>query len=123
MQTLYERIGGEPTIDKLVGAFYQHVHSDPLLSPFFENTSMEKLRTMQKAFFSIALDGPEPGVEISLYEAHRDRGIERKHLTRFTEHLIDTLREIGIEEADAQKVYQRIGTYSDEILGDPASDG
>lgn len=123
MQTLYERIGGEPTIDRLIVTFYQHVLSDPMLLPFFENTSMEKLKVMQKAFFSIALGGPEPGIEISLYESHRGRGIERKHLTRFTEHLINTLREIGIEEADAQKVYQQIGMYSDDILGDPASDG
>ena len=118
MQTLYEQIGGEPTIDKLITTFYQNVLSDPLLMPFFEHTSIEKLTKMQKAFFAIALGGPEPDLKIQLYEAHQGRGIERQHLTRFVEHLIETLREIGVEEKAAAKVYERIATYSDEVLGD-----
>ena len=123
METLYETIGGEPTIEKLVDAFYQHVLADPMLSPFFKSTSMGKLRTMQKAFFTIALGGPAPDVKVSLFEAHQGRGIERKHLSRFIEHLVETLRGIGIEEEDAKKVYERIATYSDEVLGETAVDG
>jgi hemoglobin len=117
-QTLYEKIGGAETIEKLVVAFYQNVLSDPLLLPFFDHTSMDKLQQMQRAFFSIALGGPEPEVAISLYAAHRGRGIERKHLTRFTEHLVKTLGEIGIHEEDAQEIYRRIALYSDEVLGE-----
>lgn len=123
MQTLYERIGGEPTIDKLITTFYQHVLNDPLLSPFFENSSTEKLTSMQKAFFSVALGGPEPDEKISLYEAHQGRGIQVKHLTRFTEHLVETLREIGVEEEDAKQVYERIATYSNDVLGESSVDG
>ena len=123
METLYDQIGGRESIEKLVTAFYQRVLIDPLLAPFFENTSIEKLQSMQIAFFSIALGGPEPDTKISLYEAHRGRGIESKHLTRFTEHLMSTLKEIGIEEDKAQRVYQRIATYSNEVLGETSVDG
>ena len=123
MQTLYEKIGGKPTIEKLIGAFYRHVLADPMLSPFFEETTIEKLERMQVAFYSVALGGPEPDAKISLYDAHRNRGIERKHLTRFTEHLVNTLEEIGGEEEDAKKIYQRISTYSNEIIGDTTVDG
>ncbi len=123
MQTLYDQIGGEAVIDKLISTFYSRVLSDPMLQPFFEHTSIEKLTKMQKSFFSIALGGPVPETEIRLYEAHRDRGIERRHLTRFTEHLIATLREIGIEERAAIRVYERIATYADEVLGDSSVDG
>lgn len=123
METIYEQIGGNPTIERLVTAFYQRVLADPLLSPFFESTSIEKLKKMQVAFFTIALGGPEPDLNQSLFEAHQGRGIQRKHLTLFTQHLMTTLREIGIKEENAAKVYQRIGTYSDEILGDASVDG
>ena len=123
MQSLYEQIGGAKTIDRFVVTFYQHVLADPMLLPFFENTSIEKLQTMQKAFFSIALGGPEPALEISLYDSHQGRGIQSKHLTRFTEHLMDTLHEIGIEEDKVTKIYQRIATYSNDILGESSVDG
>ena len=123
MTSLYEQIGGAETIDKLIGRFYQNVLADPLLMPFFEDTSIEKLTNIQKAFFSVALGGPEPDEKISLYEVHQGRGIQIKHLTRFTEHLLNTLREIGVEEDDAKKVYERIGTYSNDVLGESSVDG
>lgn len=123
MQTLYERIGGAPTIEKLIVSFYQNVLADPLLQPFFEHTSIETLTRMQKAFFSVALGGPEPSEKISLYEVHQGRGIQVKHLTRFTEHLLNTLREIGVEEQDAKQVYERIATYSNDVLGESSVDG
>ena len=123
MTTLYQRIGGEEVIERTVDRFYEHVLSDPLLQPFFANTSMDKLRRMQKEFFSIALDGPETDTEISLTQAHQGRGIEREHLTRFTEHLLTTLQEIGLEDSDLSAVIARIATYSDQILGESTVDG
>ena len=123
VQTLYEKIGGKAAIDSLIATFYQHVLSDPLLMPFFEHTSIEKLTKMQRAFFTIALGGPDPDLKVRLYEAHRGRGIEREHLSRFVEHLIASLAEIGIEEKDATKVYERIATYSDDVLGESSVDG
>ena len=123
METIYERIGGAKTIDKLIGTFYRNVLADPLLAPFFETTSIEKLEQMQKAFFTIALGGPDPDMEISIYEAHRGRGIRREHLTRFTEHLMTTLREVGVDEDNAQQVYQRISLYADDVLGESTEDG
>ena len=123
MRTIYEEIDGTETIERLVTAFYQRVLADPMLSPFFEKTSVDKLKKMQAAFFTIALGGPDPDLNISLYEAHRGRGIERKHLTQFTQHLVDTLREIGVDAQNATRVYQRISTYSDEVLGDTSVDG
>ena len=78
---------------------------------------------MQEEFFTIALGGPSPKNEISLGEAHRGRGIRREHLTYFTDHLLTTLNEIGVEEHHAKDIVARIATYSDEILGDVSVDG
>lgn len=123
MKTLFEKIGGTPSVELMVTAFYQRVLADPLLSPFFENTPIEKLEKMQVSFFTIALGGDEPDKMPSISAAHRGRGIESKHLARFTELLVDTLEEVGISEADSKAIYQRIATYSNDVLGDSAVDG
>lgn len=123
METLYDKIGGAAVVDELVDRFYEKVLADPLLSPFFEQTSMATLRKMQKAFLTVALGGPEPDLKVSLYEIHRGRGIQRRHLTRFTELLLETLNEIGVPEQQAGEVIARVATYSDDILGDTAVDG
>jgi hemoglobin len=118
MQTLYERIGGQPTIKTLINAFYKRVFTDPILGPFFVHTSLEKLTRMQEQFFSIALDGPEPNGDISLQVAHQGRKINLHHMTRFSEHLLSTLNEVGVDEIDATDVVTRIASYSVEILDD-----
>lgn len=121
--SLYEKIGGRPKIESLVTEFYNRVLNDPLLKPFFEGVDTDKLFRMQVAFFSIATGGPEPDYKISLYEAHQGRGIEVKHLTRFTELLMETLKQIGIEEQDASRIHARIASYSNDILGESSVDG
>lgn len=123
METLFETIGGRPSIEKMVTAFYQRVLADAELSPFFEGTDTEKLQRMQVAFFSIALGGGEPEAMPSLRAIHQGRGIEVRHLSRFTELLVETLAEVGIDEEVANKVYERIALYSNEILGESSVDG
>lgn len=123
METLFEKIGGTESVEQLVTAFYQRVLVDPLIGPFFKNTKIEKLHKMQVAFFSIALGGGAPDEMKSLVDVHRGRGIESKHLTRFTELLVETLHEVGISQEDAKRVYERIATYSGEVLGETSEDG
>lgn len=123
METLFEKIGGTESVEQLVTAFYQRVLVDPMIGPFFKNTEIEKLHKMQVAFFSIALGGGAPDEMPSLADSHRGRGIESKHLTRFTELLVETLNEVGISDEDARRVYERIATYSGDVLDASSQDG
>jgi len=121
MPTLYERVGGQPAIANLITAFYKKVFTDPILGPFFTHTSLEKLTHMQERFFSIALGGPVPENEISLQQAHYGRNIEQRHLTRFTDHLLSTLNEVGVDESDAHEIVKRISGFSEDVI-EPETD-
>lgn len=120
-QTLYERIGGDAVITRLVDKFYDRVLSDPELAPFFAFSSTDKLRCMQKEFFSTALDGPQNYYGLSMVKAHAGRGIKSKHFNSFAQHLLATLREIGISEADVQAIIARINLRASEVTGDAPS--
>ena len=97
-QTLYERVGGEQTISDLIHEFYDRVLADLELKPFFEKTSMDKLRRMQREFFSAALDGPITYTGRPLGYVHHGRGITKHHFALYVGHLIDTLRDHGIND-------------------------
>lgn len=122
-QSIYERIGGQATVDKLIDTFYERVLSDPELKPFFEHSAMDKQRKMQKEFFSAALGGPLVYSGASLQAAHAGRGITSHHLTRFTEHLIQSLKAYQISDADVNSIVAHIGTFANEILGEAGVDG
>lgn len=116
--SLYEQIGGQAKIDELIDMFYQRILVDDLLAPFFTDTPMDKLRGMQKEFFAVALGGPLEYSGEKLYNAHRGRGITREHLSRYTEHLLETLKLVGIEDGQANLIVSRIAMNSPEILGE-----
>ncbi len=54
---LFERIGGQPTVDELVNRLYDGISGDPRLRPLFPRDLAEG-RAMQKLFFAEWLGGP-----------------------------------------------------------------
>lgn len=125
--SLYEQVGGEAGIEKLVGLFYKRVLSDPELGPFFEQTDTDKLKRMQKEFFSEALGGPPFYSGRSMREVHAGRGIKKSHLRRFTAHLMATLEdsnhELELDERQINAIYSRIALEADEITGGGSTAG
>ena len=114
---LYQQIGGAAAIDRMVVDFYNRVLSDAELSHFFADSDMVALRNMQREFFSAALGGPLGYDGLTLSHAHHGRGIERRHFARFVEHLLDSLRGCGLDEADCVRVIARIDTHIDDVVG------
>lgn len=121
--SLYDRIGGAPAIDAMVADFYDHVLNDDELMPFFGGASMDKLRDMQKEFFSAALGGPTAYTGRPLSHIHHSIGVKRKHFARFVEHLLTTLQERGMEDSATKEIISRVNTYADEIVGGHGTDG
>lgn len=115
--SLYDKIGGEAGVEALVIEFYVKVLADPLLAPFFSDTSLAKLHLMQKQFFIMALGGPETYEGRPLAAAHHGLHIRPEHLTAFTGHLLSTLEDQGIEQVDAQAVCDRINSHANEVTG------
>jgi len=122
-QTLFERVGGERAIAELIHDFYDRVLADPELKPFFEHSSIDKLRRMQREFFSAALDGPIAYTGRPLSHVHHGRGITKHHFALYVNHLLDTLRDCGINDRDVADIIGRINTYADEITGDTGHTG
>nr|WP_088085644.1 globin [Bacillus sp. OV166] len=56
-KSIYEEIGGQETIDKLVNTFYPRVYADPELRPLFEG-DMEEIKRKQRMFLPQFLGGP-----------------------------------------------------------------
>jgi hemoglobin len=115
--SLYEQLGGDSGIETLVIAFYVRVMADPELAPFFRHTSVEKLHLMQREFFAMALGGPIHYSGKPISTVHHGRGITPHHFSRFVEHLVETLEELGVDDADAEKVIDRINAFANEVTG------
>lgn len=121
--TLYDRIGGDDGVSRLIDAFYDRVLADDELAPFFEHTPMETLRRMQREFFSAALDGPAKYTGLGVSHAHQGRGITIKHFQHFVAHLLETLQGLGFSKEETDEIISRISTYVNEITNAGTSGG
>jgi hemoglobin len=125
--SLFERVGGEIGIEKLIRAFYDRVLTDEELGPFFAKVPMDHLRTMQKEFFSKALGGPAFYSGRPLGQVHAHRGIKTQHMKRFVRHFLETLEhereDLDLTDQDIKDVYSRIAIEADRVRGGIAESG
>jgi hemoglobin len=58
VQSLYERIGGKPYLQKVAKRFYDKLYAHPWLKHYFKYTRQEVIESQQVDFMTGALGGP-----------------------------------------------------------------
>jgi hemoglobin len=107
MSSLYERIGGAAAVNEAVDIFYRRVLTDDRISSFFEGVDMERQAAKQKAFLTMVFGGPHSYTGRDMREGHKHlvaRGLNDSHFDAVVEDLAETLRELGVSEADIGEV-------------------
>lgn len=116
-QTLYEKVGGEDAVAKVVDYFYSElVLKDETVNHFFEHTDMEKQKSHQTKFISFALGGPKQYTGKSMAKAHEGLNLQPEHFNAIAKHLHDALAHFGVEEADIDTALTKVASLRDDIL-------
>jgi len=121
--SLYDRMGGDAGVTAVVEDFYAVVLSDPELGPFFARTDMATLARMQHEFFTAALGGPGDYSGMALVDVHAGRGIQPAHVARFLDHLVEVLRERGLDDDDIDAIAARLAISAQDVTGSTSEDG
>lgn len=118
-QTIYEQLGGAPAMDAAVDIFYRKVLSDDRIARFFDGVDMDKQRSKQKAFLTMAFGGPNNYTGIDMREAHKPlvaKGLNSSHFDAVVENLGTTLSELGIANELIAQVAAVAETTRKDIL-------
>lgn len=119
MSSLYEQLGGDAAIDQLVDIFYRKVIRDNLLYPFFDEVDMARQIQKQKAFLTMVLGGPNGYTGRDLRSAHAPllrHGITDQHFDAVMTHLVDSLRELGVDPAAIAAVAELAESTRRDVL-------
>ncbi|GAA4834010.1 group 1 truncated hemoglobin [Paenibacillus vulneris] len=114
--TLYEQLGGEDAISKVVDEFYNRILADDSINSFFTKTDMEKQRRHQAKFISFALGGPNQYSGKSMEKAHEGMNLQPEHFNAVVGHLHDALAHFGVGEEKIDEVLTHVATLKDSIL-------
>lgn len=116
-QNLYEKVGGEEAISKVVDYFYSElVLKDETVNHFFKETDMEKQRRHQSKFISFALGGPNQYSGQSMAKAHEGMNLQPDHFNAIAKHLHDALAHFGVNERDIDTALTKVASLQDDIL-------
>lgn len=114
--TLYEKVGGEEAISKVVDYFYGLVLADDTVNHFFKNIDMEKQHKHQTKFISFALGGPNQYTGLSMAKAHTGMNLQENHFNAIAKHLHDALAHFGVSESDIDQVLTHVSSLKEDIL-------
>lgn len=106
---MFERIGGQPTVDRLVDALYDGFEHDDVLRPLFPRDLADG-RTMQKVFFAEWLGGPHRYSERaygSLHHRHESVPVTRAVAGRWLRHFRQALNDTIVSEDDRRRIFDQ----------------
>jgi hemoglobin len=115
-ETLFARLKGTDGIASVVGDFYRKVLADIQLTHYFERTPMPFLQRHMVAFLVQATGGPKEYGGREMLDAHEHLRITSRDFDRVAEHLVSTLREHGIAEADIIAVARAVAPLRPVIV-------
>ena len=114
--SLFDRLGGSTAVDVAVDSFYDKVLADPLVYNFFQNIDMKKQRDHQKKFLTFAFGGPQNYTGRNLREVHSKLKLKEVHFKAIVNHLLDTLKELGVDDESIKEVDIVVQKVKKDIL-------
>jgi hemoglobin len=117
--SLYDRLGGQASVDAAVDIFYRRVLADAYIKRFFEGVDMARQAAKQKAFLTMVFGGPNSYTGKDMREGHRHlvkKGLDDTHFDHVLAHLRATLAELGVGEAGITEVINLADTTRNDVL-------
>lgn len=112
----YAEVGGHAGMKAAVRVLYDRVTADPLLSHYFEGIDMQRLSSHQHAFLAAALGGPDLFTGRTLRTAHAGLDITDEAFDALLEHLVMTLRDLGVSDDGIAAVRERVELTRDQVV-------
>jgi truncated hemoglobin YjbI len=120
--TATAQLGGSD-LETVVDRFYAAVLADSELAPSFRGASMDRLVHMQRELFAAALgDGPMLAAS-QLQQAHAHLHLQPHQVSRFFEHLVDTMEDLHVDHDTIERLVSRLGVYVDDVVGSHGEGG
>lgn len=116
MSTLYDKIGGKATIEKVVDELHKSIMADSNIKPLFAKTDMAKQRAHQIAFFSLLLEGPKEYAGRPMEKAHTGMNLNDQHFDAIIKYLTSAMTASGVSAEDASAAVTRISSIKGTIL-------
>lgn len=120
--TLYERLGAEAGIKRLVDGVVAAHFENPVIAPRFQPyldqaERLDDIKAHICAFFAAGSGGPADYRGRSMPEAHRGMNVSAAEYLAATDDILQTMEQYGYDQATRNEVLAILYSLKDEIIG------
>ena len=102
--TLFERLGGEAKVRKIVNDVLEKNSNNPLIAHHFNNIDMKALKQKAFEFFSMGTGGPHQYTGRDMRTAHANMNISIKEYDSATDDTLSALDDNGVGPGEKNEV-------------------
>lgn len=117
--SIYERIGGAAAVAIVIDQLYERVVADKNLRPYFDGVDIDGVKAHQRDFVAVAIGGPESYAGRHLDEAHTGLGINSAAFARLVDHLVYTLKSLGVDRETIAAIVATLAPLENEVVANP----
>lgn len=101
---LYDRLGGEPGISKLVDRIIDLHLANPVVGTRFTHSNVERGRAMAREFFAAGSGGPVEYTGKSMLDAHAGMNISEQEFLAVVDDMMGAMTELGYDQSVRNEV-------------------
>lgn len=114
--SLYERIGGQVTVEKMSDAFIDEIQYDKQTLAFFLDSDIDRFREKFIEHVCVHLDGPCTYTGDDMLSVHKGMNITEADFNRVVELLINAMTKVGIPHRLQNQVLARFAPMRGEMI-------
>jgi len=114
--SLYDDLGGEAGIARIVDNFVTNIEYDPIIVEYFVGIDIDVFRQQLGSQLCQISDGPCIYKGDSMEEVHKGQSITAGHFNRTVDLLIQAMNDANIPYPTQNRLLQRLALLRDEII-------
>lgn len=114
--TLYQRLGGEAKVRKIVKDVLDRNFNNPVIGHHFQKVDMDKLNERVFEFFSMGTGGPHQYTGRDMRSAHSDLNITEDDFDRGNTDMILALKENGVADQEINEVIGILDSMKRDVV-------
>ena len=114
--SLYQRLGGETRVRKLVNDILDKNLSNPLIGHHFRSVDMNKLKQLVFEFFSMGTGGPHQYTGRDMRTSHANLNITDHDFEIANEDTLAAMEENGVSEQDKKEIISILNSMKSDVV-------
>ena len=114
--SLYERLGGEAKVRKIVNDILDKNFNNPDIGHYFRKVDMKNLKQLVFEFFSMGTGGPHKYTGRDMRTSHTDLKINKEDFEKANIDVLLALEENGVGEAERNEVIGILDSLKHDVV-------